>query len=63
VEHEKPEVLINRLLELEEEIATDLQDLLAMVAAPSEPYTEEVAEAPPLAADAEENYMGRDHYG
>jgi type I restriction enzyme M protein len=63
VEHEKPEVLINRLLELEEEIATDLQDLLAMVAAPSEPYTEEVAEASPLAADAEENYMGRDHHG
>ncbi len=63
VEHEKPEVLINRLLELEEEITTDLQDLLAMVAAPSEPYTKEVAEASRLAADAEENYMGRDHHG
>ena len=63
VEHEKPEVLINRLLELEEEITTDLHDLLAMVGAPSEPYTEEVAEASPLAADAEENYMGRDHHG
>jgi len=63
VEHEKPEVLINRLLELEEEITTNLQDLMAMVAAPSEPYTEEVAEASPLAADAEENDMGRDHHG
>jgi len=31
VEHEKPEVLINRLLELEEEIADDLRQLLAMV--------------------------------
>ena len=63
VEHEKPEVLINRLLELEEEVTTDLQDLLAMVAAPSEPYIEEVAEASQLAADAEENYMGRDRHG
>jgi type I restriction enzyme M protein len=63
VEHEKPEVLINRLLELEEEITVDLQDLLAMVGAPGEPYTEEVTEAPPLAADAEEGYMGRDHHG
>ena len=63
VEHEKPEVLINRLLELEEEITTDLHDLLAMVAAPSEPYTEEVAEASPLAADAEEDYIGRGHHG
>jgi type I restriction-modification system DNA methylase subunit len=63
VEHEKPEVLINRLLELEEEITTDLQDLLAMVVAPSEPYTEAVAQASPLAADAEENYLGRDHHG
>jgi type I restriction enzyme M protein len=35
VEHEKPEVLINRLLELEEEIKTDLQDLLTLVTAPS----------------------------
>jgi type I restriction enzyme M protein len=33
VEHEKPEVLINRLLELEEEITTDLQELLALVSA------------------------------
>ncbi|GAB6166184.1 N-6 DNA methylase [Thermostilla marina] len=31
VEHEKPEVLINRLLELEEDIKTDLQDLLGLV--------------------------------
>jgi len=31
VEHEKPEVLINRLLELEEEITDDLHQLLAMV--------------------------------
>jgi type I restriction enzyme M protein len=31
VEHEPPEVLINRLLELEDEIRTDLEDLLAMV--------------------------------
>jgi hypothetical protein len=29
VEHEKPEVLINRLLELEEEITDDLHQLLA----------------------------------
>jgi type I restriction enzyme M protein len=63
VEHEKPEALINRLLELEEEITLDLQDLLVMVAAPSEPYTEEVTEASPLAADAGENYMGRAHHG
>jgi hypothetical protein len=58
VEHEKPEVLINRLLELEEEIATDLQDLLTMVAAPSDPYTEEVAKTSPLAAEAGEHYVG-----
>ena len=31
VEHERPEVLINRLLELEEEIKEDLQELLALV--------------------------------
>ena len=31
VEHEKPEVLINSLLELEEEITDDLRQLLAMV--------------------------------
>lgn len=31
VEHEPPQVLINRLLELEDEIRSDLQDLLAMV--------------------------------
>lgn len=31
VEHEKPEVLINRLLDLEEEIKIDLQDLLVLV--------------------------------
>jgi type I restriction enzyme M protein len=34
IEHEKPEVLINRLLELEEEITADLQDLLAMLTFP-----------------------------
>jgi tRNA(Ser,Leu) C12 N-acetylase TAN1 len=31
VEHEKPEVLINRLLELEEEIKTDLEELLQLI--------------------------------
>jgi len=30
-EHERPEVFINRLLELEEEIKTDLQELLVLV--------------------------------
>lgn len=35
VEHEKPEVLINRLLELEEEIKEDLQDLLTLVTVPT----------------------------
>ena len=35
VEHEKPEVLINRLLDLEEEIRTDLQDLLTLVTVPT----------------------------
>jgi type I restriction enzyme M protein len=35
VEHEKPEVLINRLLDLEEEINTDLQDLLTLVTVPT----------------------------
>jgi len=35
VEHEKPEVLINRLLDLEEEIKTDLQDLLILVTVPT----------------------------
>lgn len=34
VEHEKPEVLINRLLELEEEIKIDLQDLMTLVTVP-----------------------------
>jgi len=34
-EHEKPEVLINRLLELEEEIRIDLQDLLTLVTVPT----------------------------
>ena len=56
IEHEKPEALINRLLELEEEITSDLQDLLAMVAVPSAPYTEIVAEVHPRAADVEEGY-------
>ncbi len=37
VEHEKPEVLINRLLELEEEITKDLQDLLTLVTVPTTP--------------------------
>lgn len=31
VEHEKPAILINRLLDLEEEITADLQQLLAMI--------------------------------
>lgn len=35
VAHEKPEVLINRLLELEDEIKTDLQDLLMLVTVPT----------------------------
>jgi type I restriction enzyme M protein len=37
VEHEKPEVLINRLLELEEEIRADLQELLTLVTVPTTP--------------------------
>lgn len=35
VDHEKPEVLINRLLDLEEEITTNLQDLLTLVTVPT----------------------------
>lgn len=35
VEHEKPEILINRLLDLEDEIKTDLQDLLTLVTVPT----------------------------
>ena len=35
IEYEKPEVLINRLLDLEEEIKTDLQDLLTLVTVPT----------------------------
>lgn len=35
IDHEKPEVLINRLLDLEEEIKTDLQDLLTLVTVPT----------------------------
>ncbi len=35
IEHEKPEVLINRLLELEEDIKTDLEDLLTLVTVPT----------------------------
>lgn len=35
VEHEKPEVLINKLLDLEDEIKTDLQDLLTLVTVPT----------------------------
>jgi type I restriction enzyme M protein len=62
IEHEKPEALINRFLELEEEIAMDLQDLLAMVAVPSGLYTEIVAEAHPQAAEAEEGYTGGDRH-
>lgn len=34
IEHEKPEILINRLLDLEEEIKTDLEDLLTLVTVP-----------------------------
>ena len=37
VEYEKPAVLINRLLELEAEITTDLQDLLTLVTVPTTP--------------------------
>ena len=37
MEHEKPEVLINRLLEMEEEITKDLQDLLTLVTVPTTP--------------------------
>lgn len=39
VEHEKPEVLINRLLELEDEITADLEDLLTLVTLPAEDLT------------------------
>lgn len=35
VEHEKPEILINKLLDLEDEIRTDLQDLLTLVSVPT----------------------------
>lgn len=35
IEHEKSEVLINRMLDLEEEIKTDLQDLLTLVTVPT----------------------------
>lgn len=35
IEHEKPEILINRLLELETEITLDLQDLLTLVSVPT----------------------------
>lgn len=35
VEHERPQVLINRLIELEEEIKSDLQDLLTLVTVPT----------------------------
>ncbi len=35
VEHEKPEVLINRLLELEDDIKADLEDLLTLVTVPT----------------------------
>ena len=35
IEHEKPAVLINRLLDFEEEIKTDLQDLLTLVTVPT----------------------------
>jgi hypothetical protein len=62
IEHEKPQVLINSLLELEEEITADLQDLLTMVAVPGGPYTETVAEAHLQAADAEEGYMEGDRH-
>jgi type I restriction enzyme M protein len=32
IEHERPEILINRLLDLEEDIKNDLQQLLSLVA-------------------------------
>lgn len=35
VEHEKPAVLINRLMELEDEITRDLEDLLTLVTVPT----------------------------
>ena len=35
LEYEKPEILINRLLELENEIKTDLEDLLTLVTVPT----------------------------
>jgi type I restriction enzyme M protein len=35
IEHEKPEILINRLLDLEDEIKTGLQDLLTLVTVPT----------------------------
>lgn len=34
VEHEPPEVLINRLLDLERDIQDDLEELLAMISVP-----------------------------
>jgi hypothetical protein len=40
----------------------DLQELLAMVAEPSGPYTGIVAEAHPQAAGAEEGYAGGDRH-
>jgi type I restriction enzyme M protein len=43
VEHEKPEVLINRLLDLEEEIKTDLQELLVLVGGGAENSTVETS--------------------
>lgn len=35
IEHEKPQILINRLLDLEDEIRTDLQDLMTLVTVPT----------------------------
>ncbi|MBW4693868.1 MAG: SAM-dependent methyltransferase [Lyngbya sp. HA4199-MV5] len=37
IEHEKPAVLINRLMELEDEIKRDLEDLLTLVTVPTTP--------------------------
>jgi type I restriction enzyme M protein len=35
IDYEKPEVLINRLLELEDDIKTDLEDLLTLISVPT----------------------------
>lgn len=40
-EHEPPEVLINRLLDLEREIQSDLEELLDMISSPKEDQAQE----------------------